>query len=186
MSIAASDQSPELDWGVQLQLNSGWLRTVLQSRLADPHQVEDLLQEVAVAVLRASQRPTEPTQVAPWLYRVAIRRLLNHRRGMARSGRRVQRWGELRGGGALGLAAEPAPEQWLMRSEARAQVRQCLEALESRDRQLLLLKYQHGWSYQQLGRHLGVDSQTIERRLRRARRELRRNLVLRGAGGEDT
>jgi RNA polymerase sigma factor (sigma-70 family) len=185
MSIAASGQPPDLDWGIQLQLHRGWLRTVLQARLSDPHQVEDLLQEVAVAVLRAGQRPAESTQVAPWLYRVAIRRLLNHRRTMARSDQRARRWGELQGAGAVGLATDPAPEQWLMRSEARAQVRQCLEALESRDRQLLLLKYQHGWSYQQLGMHLGVDSHTIERRLRRARRELRRNLVLIGAGGED-
>jgi DNA-directed RNA polymerase specialized sigma24 family protein len=40
-----------------------------------------------------------------------------------------------------------------------------------------MLKYAEGWSYKELASHLGVQEDTIEYRLLRARKNLRRLLV---------
>ena len=48
------------------------------------------------------------------------------------------------------------------------------------DREILLLKYTEGWTYKQLAAHLGVKVKTVEHRLMKARRDLRRRLRERG------
>jgi RNA polymerase sigma-70 factor (ECF subfamily) len=44
------------------------------------------------------------------------------------------------------------------------------------ERQLLLLKYAEGWSYRQIAEQLGVQEDTVEYRLLKARKKLRREL----------
>ena len=44
------------------------------------------------------------------------------------------------------------------------------------DRQVLMLKYSEGWSYREMAKHLGVREDTIEYRLLKARKNLRRLL----------
>ena len=92
-----------IDWPAELQQHQGWLKKVLRCRIGDSHAVEDVLQEVVVAVLRQldatkqnqhdanddrgrSTLPTDPQKVGPWLYRVAIRHAINfHRKQNRRS-----------------------------------------------------------------------------------------------------
>ena len=51
-----------------------------------------------------------------------------------------------------------------------------MQSLNELDRQILMLKYTEGWSYRQLSEHLGVKEDTVEYRLMKARKNLRRLL----------
>ncbi len=159
-----------IDWPAALAQHRPWLRKVIGCRVRDPHQVDDLMQEVAVAALDSNQ-PIDPAAVAPWLYRVAVRQAINfHRRSGKKSAARPV--AELDP-----LDDQSEPLDWLLQVERQAAVRQALDQLRAQDREILTLKYTENWNYRQLAQHLGVKERTIEYRLMRARKELRRLLA---------
>ncbi len=171
--VNGSANGPAIDWNSALGEHGRWLRSVLRSRVNDAHVVDDLFQDVSLAVFRQSSRPTDPARVAPWLYRLAVRQTINHHR---RSGRRRQLHEHLEQEGLTGQAAPADALSWLIQDELADAVRRSLGELPSRDRELLMLKYTENWSYADLARHLGVSTGTIEYRLIRAKRALRRLL----------
>ena len=158
-----------IDWTEEFERNRPWMLKVLRSRVGDAHAADDLIQEVALAVLRQPSRPTLPGKVAPWLYRLTVRQAINfHRRSRSR------KWQP--------ITAEHEPEEidnvspldWLMEDERRGEVRRALDRLRPRDREILLLKYTEHWTYEELARRLGAKVKTIEYRLLKARQRLRR------------
>lgn len=160
-----------IDWGKAWEEHRRWLATVIRSRLADRDAAEDVLQEVAMAAIGQRSRPTDPSKVAPWLYRVALRQVVNHHRATGR--RRRLHDGVAQKGGASDAAREPEPGEWLMQQEASNAVSKGLNRVDPLDRQLLLLKYTEGWGYQQLSEYLGISIKTVEYRLLKARKALR-------------
>src|SRR5690348_15858343 len=62
-----------------------WLRTALFARLQNADAVDEVMQELAVVVLRASAPVRVETRVGPWLYPVAVRQALLYRRSRGRS-----------------------------------------------------------------------------------------------------
>jgi RNA polymerase sigma-70 factor (ECF subfamily) len=168
--------SARIDWEEVVQLNASWLRTVVFSRLQDPAALDDVMQEVGLAIARQRQRPEAPEQVRPWLYRVAVRQCLMHRRG---AGRRRRLTGRL-AAHAVDHDGSPDPLEWLLMDERRSAVRAALKELSELDRQILLLKYTENWTYRRMAEALGVSSDTIEYRLLRAKDRLRRQLTRQG------
>lgn len=160
-----------IDWGRAWEEHQRWLATVIRARLADREAAEDVLQEVAVAAIGQRARPTDPSKVAPWLYRVALRKVINHHRAMGR--RRRLHDGIVQSGQLIDAARDPEPGEWLMRQESVASLAEGLDRVDPLDRQLLLLKYTEGWGYQQLAEYLGISMKTVEYRLLKARRALR-------------
>jgi RNA polymerase sigma-70 factor (ECF subfamily) len=160
-----------IDWGKAWEEHRRWLATVIRSRLADRDAAEDVLQEVAVAAIGQRTRPTDPSKIAPWLYRVALRKVINHHRATGRRRRLYE--GAIRAGLGSEEAREPEPGSWLMKAEDSQSVVRGLERVDPQDRQLLLLKYTEGWGYQELSEHLGISIKTVEYRLLKARRALR-------------
>ena len=149
------------------------MRTVVGSRIHDANAADDVMQEIAVAVLQQNARPTDPQKVSAWLYRVAVRQTVNYRRRQGRRRRAMENYTVHR---APTGTPEPNPRDWVLRQEQRQSVTTAMARLTSRDREILLLKYTEKWSYEQLARHLGVSVKTVEYRLLRARRALRRHL----------
>lgn len=166
--------SSAIDWPEELAKHARWLRTVVFGRLGDGHLVDDLLQEVGLAVSKADQRPNDPQKVAPWLYQVAVRQCLMFRRKIGRQKRLYQGYASHRE--AYGAETDVEPMHWLMREERSASLRAALQTLPELDRQILMLKHLENWTYQQLADHLGVSIHTIEHRLLKARKALRRQL----------
>lgn len=160
-----------IDWGQALESNRRWLATVIRSRLADPDAAEDVFQEVALAAIRQSSRPTDPSKVAPWLYRIALRKVINHHRVAGRRKRLLE--GAIAAGRVEEYSRECAPGEWMLKDEASSSVADGLTRLEAPERQLLMLKYTEGWGYQELADHLGISIKTVEYRLLKARRALR-------------
>ena len=165
-----------IDWEAALEQHRPWLRKVLRCRVGDRHEVDDLLQEIALAVFRQSNRnqavlPTDPEKVAPWLYRLAVRQSINfHRKTNRKSAAKPM-------ADVDSTDFDSEPLDWLLAEERRGAMREALDHLRSQDREILMLKYTENWSYRQLAERLGVKERTIEYRLLKARQNLRNQLT---------
>lgn len=159
--------------------HESWLRTVVRSRLSEPDAVEDVMQNIAMAIVKHRNMLTEISRVGAWLYQIAIRQVLMYRRS---TGRRRRMQDRLLTEPSLRTESE-SPIQSVLVSETQENVQKALNELSELDRQILLLKYSEGWTYRDLATHLGVQEDTIEYRLLRARRNLRRLLARYGEEG---
>jgi RNA polymerase sigma factor (sigma-70 family) len=167
-------EKPSIDWAKALETNRRWLATVVHARLSDHQAAEDVLQEVALAAIRQTSKPTDPAKVAPWLYRIALRKVINHHRSTGRRRKLID--SAIATGRAVDQVNEPGPGEWLMQVESRQKVSEMMDRLDPQDRQILMLKYTEGWGYQELSEHLGITIKTVEYRLVKARRALRAHL----------
>jgi RNA polymerase sigma factor (sigma-70 family) len=161
------------NWSIRLSIHARWLRTFIAARSGDIEAVDELYQEVALAVLK--QKPQVPDEsVAPWLYRVAVRQALLHRRRLGRTRRLQNNLVTQRTTGAEDVSD---PLTWLLSDERQQLVRRAIQQLSTKDAELLLLKYTEEWSYHELADHLGVSHSAVEARLHRARQRLRAELA---------
>ena len=166
-----------IDWRVALNENRAWMRTVIRCRISNKHAVDDLMQEIALAVLKQDSRPPTSEKVAPWLYQLIIRHAATFQRQSGRQKRLIN--GFAQHNSALGESLECAPLKWLLVCEQRDAVASVTDELAPEDREILVLKYTEGWTYAQLAQHMGESVNTIEYRLVRAKRLLRQNSVKR-------
>lgn len=160
--------------GAALAAHARWLRIVILARTGELTAVDDVFQEVALAVSTLQVRQQAVHRVEPFLYRLAVRQSLLYRRRAGRQRRLETRWRQQNG-----HPAEEAldPGEWLLAMELRQTVREALQTLASKDREILLLKYTEDWSYHQLAAHLGIGHSAVEARLHRARQRLRDRLI---------
>lgn len=166
-----------IDWAEQLSLHRRWLQTVIQCRLGRCADIDDILQDVAIAVLPHANPPTDVEKVAPWLYRITLRKIINLRRGDGRRRRMIERFSSLHGD-ALAHDQHPTaqPVSWLIQQETAETVRAAIERLPAGEQEILMLKYTEHWTYAQLSQHLGVTEKTVEYRLLKARKGLAQQL----------
>ena len=186
----AETAGSNFDWPLVLEQNRSWLTKVLRARIGDPHDVDDVYQEIVVAVRKQAQRsarsaqqgsqgssiersptvPTEKEKIAPWLYRLAIRHVVNfyrrtNRRSHAKPTADLEPFSE-----------QPQPLDWMLAVEQQEQLQTALDQLRPQDREILMFKYELNWSYKQMAEHLGVPVRNIEYRLLNARKRLRSSL----------
>ena len=170
-----------IDWREQLARHERWLRQVILARTGESGCVDEVWQQVSLAVVEQRWPLADPARVAPWLHRVAVvlsaryvRQLGRGRRALAAAGRLQQH------------RAGPAdPLRLLMRSERLEITRRAMLQLPGRDAEILLLKYAHRWSYRQIAAHLGITEKAVDCRLLRARERLREILTSFGIDEED-
>ena len=170
----AADARPAIDWVAALREHDAWLRKVVHHRLDQPDAVDDVMQNVAIAALNSGDLPTDPSKIAPWLYRVAVRQCLMHRRT---AGRRRKFHDRLADSSSTWTHPDNDPLTWLLGRERNEAVAAALGRLNDIDRDLLILKHSEHWTYRQLADHLGASVSSIEHRLLQARRKLRRELI---------
>ena len=168
LETGLADMSPQ---AIFLEHES-WLRTVVRSRLQEPEAIEDVMQNIAMAIVRQREALAGVQKIGAWLYQIAVRQVLMYRRTTGRRRRLQDRLSQ-------GVASESeavGPLQVLLSQEAQGRVGQALEKLPELDRQVLLLKYTEDWSYREIAAHLGVQEETVEYRLMKARKSLRQQL----------
>ena len=165
-----------LDWPQILAQHDRWLRTVVYARLGSGQAVDEVLQEVALAAVEQRSPLEDPAKVAPWLYRLAVTQALLYRRRQGRSRGLIERFAtRFRPSEVDHRTTDPL--EWLVARERGELIRQSLEALPRRDREVLLLKYTENWSYRELSDHLGISPSAVEARLHRARTRMRQELA---------
>lgn len=166
----------ERDAASILARHGRWLRTILFARLREPQAVDEVLQEVALALVKGQSLPEDERAVPSWLYRVAVRQSLLYRRKLGRRRKLQDHFTEA----VPPLDHDPRspdPLAWLLADERRKLIRIALAKLAPREREVLLLKYTEDWNYGQIADRLGISHAAVESRLHRARARLRQELA---------
>lgn len=158
-------------WNQRILEHESWLRTVVRSRLSRPDEVEDVLQSVLSDALAFSNRSAEVQSMGPWLYRMAVNGVLQFRRKCGRRRKLHQGYAD-----TAETTESVEPLDLVIGDERRRLVQRTLENMTGEDAEILLLKYVHGWSYEDISQRLGLDGYRVAHRLRRARSRLRRQL----------
>ena len=136
--------------------------------LADPHEAEDVAQEVFIDFNRLHS--ASAPYAAAWLYRAAAHKALNRVRGRRRREKRE-----------LSQATDESahtmdPQHLLEVSEDRRLVRQALARLAPKPATVLVLRAS-GLSYAEVAQSLGVGIGQIGTLLRRAEAALRKEVT---------
>lgn len=184
MASPSSEQSSDrptevvpLDWSQLLREHERWLRAVVYARLREPEAVEEVMQEVALAAVAQKAPLEDPTKVAPWLYRLAVRQALLYRRRQGRRRHLVDRYAHRPTDYTSSTTRPLDPLEWLLVTERHQLLQRALNQVPPRDAEILLLKYAEDWSYRQIAEHLGTSPTAIQARLHRARAKLREQLA---------
>jgi len=153
--------------------NRRWVAAILLAHKPKWADVEDLLQEVALSMVRKLGEVRDPRAVRPWLRTVAV----NVAHAAARSGKRRaadERMGEnsddIREGRTRDHTAAP---EALSDDEQGRLLMQLAAQLPDGYREPLLLKALHDLSYREIGEIMDLPETTIETRIARGRKQLR-------------
>src|SRR5262245_51606756 len=104
------------DPSAALARHERWLRSVLYARLGHVQAVDDVMQEVALAMVKTANLPTDDAQLGPWLYRVAVRQSLLYRRKLGRQRKLLDGYVEA-APPSDGDPHSPDPLGWLLADE---------------------------------------------------------------------
>jgi RNA polymerase sigma-70 factor (ECF subfamily) len=145
--------------------------------LDDPHEAEDVVQEVLLKLLQVSQGPSHPTAWEPWLTRVTRNACHDRRRsGWWKWWRAVPpARAEVRERSLVYLTLEDEA----LKREWQVRLWQAFQALPVRQREVFALRYVDGWSTAAVAEALGLTVGSVKRHLFRAVRRLQQTL-----GGE--
>lgn len=166
--ILAAQRGERSAFGELVVRNAEWVQVYLTVRLSDPHEAEDLAQEVFVTAWRRLSTFHPDAAFRPWLRGIALNLLRNHRRKHR----------------ALPVGGSEVLESllWEKRDEegdlderhgVLEALQACLARLDEPSRTLLRLRYEEGREITALGRELLAGTSTITMRLHRLRQGLR-------------
>ena len=139
--------------------------------------LEDLLQEVAIRVVKTIGQVRDPAMLKPWLRAVAanVARTAG-RRSVPRLRLVREAISEARSKGPEGAADASTGDAPMAAREEGLRLMRAAERLSADYREVLLLRCVRGMSYKQIADLQGVPVTTIETRLARARRMLREEM----------
>jgi RNA polymerase sigma-70 factor (ECF subfamily) len=172
LAVAAT---PALDIDRLYAEHAGFLGRVLVRLVGDGAHVDDLLQETFVIAFRRRERFDGSSSPRTWLYGIAARVAMRHRRGAGRWLRAL-----------AGFTVEPrvesaaAPDADVERARAHTLVREALDRLPFKQREVFALYELEELDGQQIAALLDIPIGTVWTRLHHARRRfedvLRRRL----------
>ena len=150
-----------VDWGQVYEATFLDLVRFLTRKVWDPERARDLAQEAFVRALE-----TEPDRPRAWLFTVAT----NLARDEARLATRRKRHLTLLKG-ETDRARPPEAEENVARRQRLQRLREALDGLAGRDREILLL-WSGGLSYREIAAETGLSPGAIGTTLARARKRL--------------
>jgi RNA polymerase sigma-70 factor (ECF subfamily) len=138
-----------------------------QKRVGDPHEAEEIAQEAFARALRALPTFEGERRFYPWMTVIAGRLCVDahRRRGRSEPSSHVD-LGVIEGG-----------QEKIVDAVDVQILSTALGRLAPRHREVLDLREQQGWSYQQIADHYGVTLGTVEALLFRARKALKREFM---------
>lgn len=167
-AAAGDPRAAELIW----KTHRRWIAAVLLAHKPRQADVEDLLQEVALAVVQKINQLDDPAALKPWLRMIAVNaaratgRKQTRRKGLLRLVRpNVPEEGE----GTSDLTTDAGRQ----RQERARQLGSLIEQLPDAYRECVLLRCARGMSHKQISEVTGLPETTIETRIARGRRMLR-------------
>jgi RNA polymerase sigma-70 factor (ECF subfamily) len=140
----------------------------------DPTAAQDLFQETFLRVFRDRARYERRAAFVTWLFTIAWRLYLDHRRAGGRAK-------ELLIGSPTALATmadvAPGPLRTIENAEEARRLAAALVGLPEKDRAILLLSRLEGLRYAEIAKILGTSKGAVKVRAHRALLQLRRTLL---------
>jgi RNA polymerase sigma-70 factor, ECF subfamily len=146
---------------------------------------QDLVQETFLRAFRFFDKYEPGTNCKAWLYRILKNTFINHYRQQHRRPSEVDfdAIEETHEVHVRHMGMKPAdPEQDLMNSMLRDDVRSALESLPADYREALFLSLVEGFSYREIAEMVGCPIGTVMSRIHRARKLMQRALTAHGQG----
>jgi RNA polymerase sigma-70 factor (ECF subfamily) len=138
------------------------LRYYVRRLSVDASRADDVLQEVWLAVYRSLPRLRRPGALAAWLYRIARNAAMaEQRRDRAMVGLEQE--------AEAPAATETEPD---LAPEDVAKMHSCLDGLAPHHREVLVLRFFEGLSYEDIADVVGSPLGTVRSRLHHAKRAL--------------
>jgi RNA polymerase sigma-70 factor (ECF subfamily) len=147
--------------------------------LGDNADAADVTQDVFIRVFRGIRGFRGSSSLKTWLYRVAVRQALNHRRWCWRHHRQqVSIDGDEEGlNHSFDLTdARATPFEECATHEMQSRVRKALATVPPRFRSAVILRDLEGLAYEEIAEVLEVSVGTVKSRILRGRRILKKNL----------
>ncbi|RMG53896.1 MAG: sigma-70 family RNA polymerase sigma factor [Acidobacteria bacterium] len=151
------------------------------SLVRNPTEAEDLVQEACLRALKSARRYPPTGDLKAWLFTILRNLWINHQK-------RRHRGPEFISLSAQSDEQDPLldgmtdhrlrPDRLLDRSVLQANIRAAIESLPAIFREIILLRYVEGFSYNQIAGILGCPAGTVMSRLNRARAALRQRLLV--------
>lgn len=157
------------------------LHRIAAHRVGDD-AADDVLQEVAIAVLRSEKRPSSSAQLRHWLCAITLRQCALWRRRDLRQNRLHENAASEAETEQEALQRDPI--HGLLAAESIQQVRSACSRLPRESAELLQMKVVQGMSYPQIADATGLSRHTVEYRITVARQEFRREMVRAGMEAE--
>lgn len=151
----------------------GLVNGVVGRLLGDPHETEEVVQEVYVDAYRALARWEPEAKFTTWLYRAATNAALARRRSRTRYRRHLAEAAETR---LLSPSAAPDASRGPEESELALAVREAVDALPDGQRATFVLRHYQDLPLAEVARTRGVALGTVKAQLSQAVANLRRTL----------
>ncbi len=146
--------------------------------LRDAALAEDVQQQVLIEAHRDLPAFAGRSTVRTWLFGIARHRVLDAAKVRGRAQARIEIDSR-----ADAPDPAPAPDELLDDARLAQHLAACLEELDEKVRTALLLRFQHGFTFEQMAEICGEKSGTLQVRVARALPVLRARLRLRTGGG---
>lgn len=137
----------------------------------------DVLQDVFLKVFRGIGDFHGDSSLKTWIYRIAVHEASNHRRSWVRRRLREPMSMDESPVPTFTRSGGNTPYQDLELSERQNLVQRALASLAQPYRTVVILREIEGFSYDEIGRVLGIAEGTVKSRLLRGRELLRRKLL---------
>jgi len=145
------------------------LRNFIRRRVADPRDVEDIVQDVFSELVEANRLLMPIDQVSAWLFRVARNRIIDLFRR-----KKPERFDE--DGEARLLSPDAGPEDAFERSVLLDAIEDALDELPKEQRDVFIAHEIDGKSFKEIAAETGVNVNTLLSRKRYAVQLLRERL----------
>ena len=146
------------------------LRSFIATRVNDPADVEDILQDVFVKVQRGASQLRDTDRLTTWIFRIANNAIIDHYRAAPR--RREVPVAEFERVALTPAVEDATDDQTLVRAEIAACMRPLIDQLPENSREALELVELGGMSQTEAARQLGLSVSGMKSRVQRARSQV--------------
>src|SRR5215472_15548590 len=178
LAIEMSEQDRQISDAVEQQ--GSRLRNFIRRRVADPRDIEDILQDVFSELVEAYRLMKPIEQAGAWLFRVARNRIIDlyrkRKNDPLRDEPAVAENGELLKLEDLLPSPDAGPEAAFARNLLLAEIDDALEELPDEQREVFVAHELEGRSFKELAAETGLSVNTLLSRKHYAVLHLRRRL----------
>ena len=146
--------------------------------LGDRSAAEDVAQDVFLRVFKAAKDYRPQAKFKTWLFTIAANLCLNEIRNAKIRPAFADLTDSPEAKYPLIASISPSPLQAAEQEELSSAVRKAIDALPENQRTAILLRQYHEFSYNEIGRIMGLSVPAVESLIQRARQNLKKALIL--------